>query len=44
MFCEICAQLHLEDYTGIKKTLIKDIRSDWIKQSNCKAPDQIEWN
>jgi alpha-1,3-fucosyltransferase len=35
-FCELCTRLHLEEYTGIKTSIIKDISSLWYKKSNCK--------
>lgn len=35
-FCDMCIKLHLEDYFGIEKSIIKDLA--WEQKRNCKSP------
>jgi hypothetical protein len=35
VFCDMCIQLQLEEYTGIKKSVINDIAGYWNKWKNC---------
>lgn len=36
--CEMCIQLHLETFYGIKKKVINDFNSYWNKGTQCKSP------
>ena len=36
LFCEICIQLQLEEYIGVKKSIIKDIAAYWGRDKNCR--------
>ena len=36
--CNMCIQLQLENYFGIKKSLINDLAGYWSRKRNCKGP------
>jgi hypothetical protein len=36
-FCNICIQLQLEEYIGVKKSIINDIEGYWGKEKNCRS-------
>ena len=39
--CDLCVYLHLEDYYGVKQSIIKNIGSFWNLKSNCKSVNII---
>jgi len=39
-FCDMCIALHLEDYYGIKQSIINETGPKfWSEESNCLEPD-----
>ena len=36
-FCNICIQLQLEEFIGVKTSIINDIESYWGKEKNCRS-------
>lgn len=35
-FCDMCIKLHLEDYFGVKQSVVEDL--EWDSVGNCKSP------
>lgn len=35
--CDMCIYLHLEDFYGVKKSIIDNIGTYWSIESNCKS-------
>lgn len=41
MICDMCIELHLEKFIGIKQQVITDFNSYWNKSKQCKVPNDV---